>query len=272
MNETICVLGSSGMLGYGVITTLRKAHVDVIALSRKEFDIAQEPIGNLQPYLSGCSAVINCAGIIKPQIAKTSIEEVLQVNAVFPRNLAMLSKTNGIQCFHVTTDCVYSGKKGNYNEKDCFDADDIYGMTKLAGESIGSMVLRTSIIGEESGQARSLLAWAFNQKGKEVNGFTDHFWNGVTTTYLADIILRILEHDAYKEGLFHIHSPKRVSKYDLLKIINEVYSLNLTVRSKESGNMIDRTMVSLYEYSKRFVTLEIADQIRDMKNLFQNIG
>src|SRR5207244_1476112 len=151
---------------------------EVKALSRADFDIAKDSVLNIDSLVARADAVINCAGVIKPLIATTPVEDILKANAIFPHNLANLCRHYSRMCFHVTTDCVYSGRKGSYSEEDFFDAEDVYGLSKNGGDSASAMVLRTSIVGEEESRKRSLLEWARSQAGKDVLGFVNHFWNG----------------------------------------------------------------------------------------------
>lgn len=266
--EKIMVIGSTGMLGYAVSSYYKSKEYDVVEISRNEFDIANDPMTKFETFLDGVDVVINCAGVIKPTIAKNTIENVLKINSLFPRNLAKVCGKRGIKCFHVTTDCVYTGKKGKYTEEDYFDADDLYGLSKNAGENKDCMVLRTSIIGEENGQSRSLLEWAKSQAGKEVNGFTNHLWNGVTTLYLAEVIENIFKNGVYQKGIFHIHSPNTVNKYELLQIFNRVYELNLKINAAEAKDAIDRSMGSVYPISAQTAQLTLEEQIRAMKEFF----
>ncbi|NWF90422.1 MAG: SDR family oxidoreductase [Ignavibacteriaceae bacterium] len=267
--EKFLVIGSTGMLGYAVSEYFLSKSYNVTKLSRNNFDIGTEPHENFIPFLKGIDVVINCAGLIKPTIGKFPIEQALRVNSIFPRNLAKMTSERNIKCFHVTTDCVYSGKKGNYDENSLFDADDTYGMTKNAGENKDCMVLRTSIIGEEKGQSRSLLEWAKSQAGKEVNGFTNHLWNGVTTLYLAEVIESILKQNIYQKGIFHIHSPNTVNKFELLNIFNDVYQLNFSkINATEAKDAIDRSMSSIYDLTKKVCVKTLEEQIREMRKFF----
>jgi len=269
MNK-ILVIGAGGMLGYAVSEYFEKKGFEVKELRRNEFDIANDSLEKLDLFVEGCDIVINCAGVIKPRIEEMSIEDVLKVNSVFPKNLARLCKSKKIKCIHITTDCVYSGEKGAYDEDDYFDAEDVYGMTKLAGENSNDcMILRTSIIGEEKNQSRSLLEWALGQKGKEVNGFTNHLWNGVTTVYLAEVIENIVNNQFYQEGLFHIHSPNTVDKYELLQIFNKVYDLELNINATEGGLAVDRSMSSKYDLSSKVATKTISEQVNEMRAFFE---
>lgn len=267
--EKVAVIGSTGMLGYAVSNYYKSKEYKVVEVARNEFDIANDGIEKLEGYLKGCSFVINCAGVIKPTIAKNSIENVLRINSMFPRNLAKLCSRMEIKCFHVTTDCVYTGKKGSYSEEDFFDADDLYGLSKNAGENRDCMVLRTSIIGEENGQSRSLLEWAKSQAGKEVNGFTNHLWNGVTTLYLAEVIENILKQNLYEKGIFHIHSPNKVNKYELLQMFDEIYELKFAkINAVEAKDAIDRSMTSIFDKTEKVCTKELQQQIKEMREFF----
>jgi dTDP-4-dehydrorhamnose reductase len=265
----ILILGASGMLGAAAMVRFGQLGYETQALSRAQFDIAHDPIDGLRGEIKRSDAVVNCAGVIKPMIAKTPIEDVLRVNAIFPRNIGRLCKAIDVPLIHITTDCVYTGAVGNYDETATFDADDVYGMSKNAGETDDAMVLRTSIIGEEFGQARSLLSWAASQRGKQVNGFTNHRWNGLTTTYLCDTIHDILKEKLFAYGIFHVHSPNTVTKDDLLKILSDVYELELTVAPVAAEVACDRSLSSIFPLSARIVKKTIQEQVEEMRKIFE---
>ncbi len=269
----VLVLGSAGMLGLAVKSYFASKGHDVTVLTRKEFDIAADDFANFASIFATAKpdTVINCAGVIKPRIQAMSVEAVMKVNAIFPVNLAKLCKTMSVPCFHIATDCVYSGRKGGYTEDDLFDAEDFYGMSKNAGDSADCMVLRSSIIGEERGQARSLFEWARGEKGKEVKGFTNHRWNGVTTVYLAELIEQILLEKRYAPGLFHLHSPEPVSKLQLLQIFNEVYGLELKIEAAQGPTACDRSLGSKRRLSPEIATRSIAQQVQEMRTFFATI-
>jgi len=263
----ILVIGANGMLGYAASQYFRRGHNTVAGLTRQEFDIASAPITGLTEFVQGVDAVVNCAGVIKPRIEAMPVADVIRVNSIFPRNLGKICAAAHTKCFHITTDCVYSGANGPYVETDFFDADDIYGMTKSAGEPAECMVLRTSIIGEEKGAKRSLLEWAKSQAGKQVNGFTNHWWNGVTTVYLAEIIETILDHDLYQPGVFHVHS-EGVNKFELLKLFDRVYELDLKIRPVEWKTSCDRRLSSIYDLSSHVSTKPLLLQMQEMQAFF----
>lgn len=269
--EKIAVLGARGMLGYAVREYFGRRGYLLRPITRDEFDVAKDTIEKLGELIGDCDVVINCAGVIKPRIAATPVEDILRVNAIFPRNLATLCRRLKQKCFHITTDCVYRGARGRYTEEDFFDAEDVYGLSKNAGEPSHCMVLRTSIIGEERGQSRSLVEWARSQSGRRVNGFTNHFWNGVTTVYLAEVVETILQKGYYSEGLFHLHSPDSVSKKELLELLDEIYELNLVITPTEGPQYCDRTLASIKPLSKRCCTKTIRQQVVEMRNFFESV-
>lgn len=268
--QAVVVIGARGMLGYAVASYFEQMNIPVFSLSRSEFDIAREPVDKLKTLLPEGALIINCAGIIKPLVKDYSVENVLKVNGLFPRNLALFCRKFGHRCIHITTDCAYSGRQGQYTEDDYFDAEDVYGLSKITGDTVEAMCLRTSIVGEEKNNSRSLLEWAKGQVGGEVNGFTNHFWNGLTTTYLAEIIYNILDQDLYQPGIFHVHSPDSVTKFQLLNIFNEVYGLKLLVKPTEASEFVDRRLASRFGLSESLVVKDIQLQIVEMKDFFLN--
>jgi dTDP-4-dehydrorhamnose reductase len=264
----IVIFGAKGMLGTAATAYFKSAGYNVVALIRDVFDIAHDPLDKISNELKSADVVFNCAGVIKPMIAKTPIEDVLRVNAIFPRNLAHLCKRLDVPLVHVTTDCVYDGLAGRYDENAVFDADDVYGMSKCAGESSDAMNLRTSIIGEEAPPGRSLLAWAISQRGKAVNGFTNHLWNGVTTTYLSEVVDSILKKQAYAPGTYHIFSPEAVTKDELLKILDSIYELDLDINPMAADKPCDRSLSSIYRLSAENATATIPEQVSAMRAFF----
>jgi dTDP-4-dehydrorhamnose reductase len=265
----ILVLGSGGMLGYGVTEYFRRNNWDVTALSHKDFDVITSDLNILENKIKETDVIVNCIGVIKPMIVKFSELDVLKINSVFPRNLSALCAKHNKKLIHISTDCVFSGKKGSYNENDLFDADDLYGISKNGGDIKDCMTLRTSFIGPEKEHKRSLLEWVFSQKGKNANGFTNHLWNGVTTIYFAEIVENIINKKLYENGVFHIFSPAPVTKYELLVLINDIFSLGINISEAESPEKIDRSLSSVYKLSSLVSVKPIRTQLEDIKNFFK---
>ena len=266
--ESVLVLGSGGMLGYAVHEYFYRSGYNTIGVTRNDFDAVKSDITIINNQIANADLVINCIGIIKQVIDNYTPYEIIKTNAVLPRNLAKLCKANNTPLIHITTDCVYSGKRGNYSEKDLIDAEDLYGVSKAAGDIEDCMTIRTSIIGPEKTTNRSLLGWTFSQRGKTVDGYTNHKWNGITTLHFAEIAERIMLDDIYEEGLFHLHSPDSMSKYEMVCIFNEIFSLGMTVNPCEAPEHCDRTLSSIYSLSKKISTLTIKEQVKEMKKFF----
>ena len=167
---------------------------------------------------------------------------------------------------HISSDCVFSGKTGNYTVDSITDATDLYGITKSLGEIAyqSALVLRTSIIGEEVNNKYSLLEWAKSQVGKKISGYTDHMWNGVTTLQLSKIIASIIEPDWFDYGIWNI-SGEIVSKYQLLNTINKVYNLKLEIDKIVSNAPINRTLVPYTDMFDFDEIPSIEQQLNELK-------
>jgi len=188
---------------------------------------------------------------------------------MFPRILANCVETIGGFMIHPTTDCVYTGNKGSYDETDTFDVGDVYGMTKALGEPENCMVIRTSIIGEEVGQGRSLVEWVKSSKGETVFGYTNHYWNGVTCLQFAKICADIIRAGNHSMGTRHLHS-NTLNKQELVQLISDIYELGITVTPKEVDNACDRSMSTMYPDNLDFYNIPSLEiQILEMK-LFSN--
>lgn len=189
-------------------------------------------------------AVVNAIGIIKQLPSAKNTIVTLEVNSIFPHKLAELAKPNGFRLIGISTDCVFSGRKGNYSEADISDAEDLYGKSKNLGEVVGEncLTLRTSIIGPELETAHSLLEWFLSNRGGKVKGFTKAIYSGFPTVVLADILADILENHPELEGLYHV-SSEPINKYDLLKLIDKYYRSNIEIEPDDDFK-IDRSLNS----------------------------
>jgi len=212
------------MLGSMVDRIIESEH---IATDRSFFD-AKSPD---KIYFNG--RVINCIGVIKPHCG--DVENAIRVNSLFPYMLPQES-------IQIATDCVFSCKKGNYVESDIHDATDVYGKTKSLGEAPHLNNLRCSIIGPETNNHLSLLDWFLNLKDEYANGFTNHFWNGITTYHFAKICQGIINDKIELPYLQHIVPADVVTKSELLKIIAEVYKKDIIIRDVEADEDVDRTL------------------------------
>ena len=164
--------------------------------------------------------VVNCVGIVKQRDAAKMPVPSIAINALLPHVLLELTSSWGGRLIHISTDCVFDGKRGGYTEADRPDADDLYGRTKAMGEigtagEAGALTLRTSIIGREVASFQSLLEWFLAQRGRTVHGYTRAVYAGVTTNHLAALVAQIVGDHPRLSGLFQVVSAP-ISKYDLL--------------------------------------------------------
>ena len=173
--------------------------------------------------------VLNCIGIIKQRSEANDPVSAISINALLPHVIADLCNEIEARLIHFSTDCVFSGGKGNYTEDDFADADDLYGRSKYLGEVKGENVvtLRTSIIGHELRGKLSLVEWFLSQSGR-VNGYVNAIYSGFPTIELARIIDEYVIPDSGMNGLYHV-SSEPISKYELLKLIAEIYNKNIEI-------------------------------------------
>jgi dTDP-4-dehydrorhamnose reductase len=174
--------------------------------------------------------------------AKESIPS-LEINSLFPHKMAGLCKAAGMRMVHISTDCVFSGRKGRYQEADVSDAEDLYGRTKYLGEVSEShcVTLRTSMIGRELSRKQGLLEWFLSQKGS-VQGFKNAIFSGFTTLELSRIIEKILTDYPDKGGLYHVSSDP-ISKFDLLTLLKRKMGLRVDILPAEEPRL-DRSLDS----------------------------
>jgi dTDP-4-dehydrorhamnose reductase len=263
----VFVLGATGMLG-SYLKKFLETKYTVIALSRNELDAAQTSQKNIEQVLINHAAaagdiIINAVGTIKPRVDELGELNAILVNSVFPHLLSSAGENLQVKMIHITTDCVFTGFRGQYDENDVHDISDVYGRTKSLGEPANCSNIRTSIIGEEKNNQRSLIEWIKANKGKEVFGFTNHQWNGVTCLQLAKLIDQIIAENLFWKGVRHIHSPRSLNKLELVKLVSDVYQLNMTVLPKETPVKCDRTLTTLYP---TFTIPDLAVQLEETRN------
>lgn len=255
----VLVLGSTGLIGrtflrvisekssldvYGTVRSdLSLQHFKDIPLSKIFTEIDTEDdskmldiFGTIHP-----DVVINCIGLTKHKEDGNHPIKAIKLNALFPHRLAQLSSLFGAKLIHVSTDCVFSGKKGLYSENDQPDADDIYGKSKALGEILygDSLTIRTSTLGHELNTNSGLLNWFLSQKDK-CKGFKNAVFSGLPTAVLAQVIRDYILNDNSLKGLYHI-AASPINKYDLLKLIAEVYGKKIDIELDEDF-VIDRSL------------------------------
>jgi dTDP-4-dehydrorhamnose reductase len=189
--------------------------------------------------------VINCIGVVKQSPVAADAVSLVTANSLFPHQLAAACRDRGVRLIHVSTDCVFSGRRGRYTEEDLPDPTDLYGRSKLAGEISGPGVVavRASMVGRELGTRNGLLEWLLSQPaGGSVRGYANAVFSGPTAPELARAIVRVATDAPELEGTFHV-AAEPISKYDLLLKLRDAFGLELTI-DRSSEPVIDRSLDS----------------------------
>jgi dTDP-4-dehydrorhamnose reductase len=213
------------------------------------------------------NVVVNCIGVVKQDAAAKDPITSITINALFPHRLAQACSDMGARFIHVSTDCVFSGRKGHYSEDDPADAEDLYGRTKLIGEIGGEncLTIRTSMIGRELEGAHGLLEWFLSQEGKRVRGFNRAVFSGFTTNALAELLAEVISHHPALSGVYHV-AAEPINKFDLLSLIKETYGLRVEIEPDESF-VCDRSLNGTrFREATGFVALawrEMVQRLRD---------
>jgi len=247
----ILILGGDGMLGHQLLQHFRPKHETRVTLHRpleqyadramfsaanaldkidvRAFVTVHKAITEFRP-----DAVINATGIVKQRAEAAHAIPSIEINALFPHRVAKLCTETGARFVHMSTDCVFSGRKGNYTENDTPDAEDIYGRSKLLGE-VGEppcITLRTSIIGRELSRKTGLLEWFLAQNGKTIKGYRHAIFSGFTTAEMARIIDLVLSGTGPTHGVYQVSSAA-ISKFDLLTLIRDRLKLDIKIEPDE---------------------------------------
>jgi dTDP-4-dehydrorhamnose reductase len=257
----IVLFGSNGMLGTYLNKYLSSKY-EIIPLTRKELNLSKidDTKSYIRNIITNNDIIINAAGVIK-QRDYNPLDMIL-VNSVFPNILAEIKTEIKCNVIHITTDCVFNGNTGEYTENDAHDCLDDYGKSKSLGENPINTNIRTSIIGEEKYNKKSLLEWVKSNKGKIINGYENHLWNGVTCLELSKQIQQIIINKNYWNGTRHIFSPNTVNKFELSNIINEIYNLEIIINKFNTNSKCYRNLKSIYNNP---VKLDLFNQIKEMK-------
>lgn len=265
------VFGYTGMLGRYVYAYLKGLNFEVVGVGRNQIDARMN--NTLQPEnFNEGDVFINCVGAI-PQRGSYSKYDFILINAAFPHFLSEFCAKNNIHFIHATTDCVYDGSTGLYCEKSDHTAKDVYGKSKSLGEPDYGSIIRTSIIGEELVNKKSLLEWAKSNKNKVVNGYNNHYWNGITCLQFAKICAETILEDKYWTGVKHINafsgSPVvgKYTKYALLTMISNTYDLSLRVKSVAVGATCDRALMSMRN-DINFKVPDLSQQLEEQKDFY----
>ena len=186
--------------------------------------------------------VINCIGVVKQRASRISDDEMTQINDLFPHELVKVSNSCGARMIHISTDCVFSGNRGDYVETDFPDPVDVYGSSKLAGEIVDdrNLTIRTSHVGRELSNFTSLFEWILSNRNKQVTGFSKAIYSGLTTFSLSGLISQLLTIGSEITGLVHVASTP-ITKLKLITELNDRLGLGIKVTVDDSV-VVDRSL------------------------------
>ncbi len=255
----VLVLGVSGMLGNAMIRVLSEkeewavfgtvrssgarrffsakiAERLMTGIDVENHDALVKLFAQIRP-----NVVVNCIGLVKQLADAGDPLLAIPINSLLPHRLARLCDLVGARLVHMSTDCVFSGKKGGYRESDPSDAEDLYGKSKFLGEVDypHASTLRTSIIGHELQGTRSLIGWFLSQE-RQCKGFVKAIYSGLPAVVLAQLVRDIIIPRPDLSGLYHVAS-KPISKYDLLGLVAEIYGKSIQI-IPDSSVMIDLSL------------------------------
>ncbi|MER8383593.1 SDR family oxidoreductase [Mesorhizobium sp. M1399] len=261
MKHRILVLGAGGMLGHALLRTLRNGkESEVFGTVRATdalnmFDPEQrsnifseidgrrpDTIRRIVEKLAPCH-IINCIGIVKQLKEAQNHEQSIAINSLLPHVLDAIASETESRLIHISTDCVFSGKKGMYVETDFPDCFDLYGRSKLLGEvtDTSAVTLRTSIIGHELKTSHGLVEWFLSQT-KSVHGFRKAIFSGLPTVELSRIIADFVIPNESLRGLYHA-SANAIDKHALLTLIAKAYGRKIDIVPVDTP-VLDRSLDS----------------------------
>lgn len=237
MKKKILILGNSGLIGHQVfnyfqkfqqysvfgISKTNKFSENSILLNLRDESALYNYINNLMP-----DVIINCAGVLI-ESSNLDPENAIYLNSYLPHFLNNICTSLDIKLIHISTDCVFSGDAGNYNEDDYKDGKTIYAKTKSLGEFVSkkNLIIRTSVIGPElKNDERELFNWFMNQK-KPIFGYEKSIWSGLTTIELSKVLKIAIENNIV--GLYNVTTETAISKYDLLLLLNKYSGHNIDI-------------------------------------------
>jgi dTDP-4-dehydrorhamnose reductase len=278
----ILVLGASGMLGnamlrvmsaqetWSVFGTVRGIDPALHAAAPRALLIpgvhADQPDSLLAAFAQARpDVVINCVGLVKQLSNAEDPLVAVPINTLLPHRLARMCEMARARLVHVSTDCVFSGKQGNYTESDLADAQDVYGRSKLLGEVDypHAVTLRTSIIGHELRSAYGLIDWFLSQQAR-VKGYTEAVFSGLPTCELARVVRDFVIPHASLRGVYHV-AAEPISKHDLLQIVNREYGKNLQIKPDDQVKINRSLDASRFRETTGYVASAWPDLIAKMR-------
>lgn len=270
----VIVLGGAGMLGHQVwqkclevfgphqvACTLHKSRTHYTQFGIFEnghvFDeIDLQDFSNAEKVLQKFSPdyIVNAVGITLRKKELHDLALTYNLNGMLPHRLALWGHQHKARVIHLSTDCVFDGAQGHYSEMSVPTAKDHYGKSKFLGEIRydNALTLRFSAIGRELEGKTELLEWFLSQKNQKVKGFAKAMYSGLSTNVVAEEVVKRISAKTKLHGLYQM-AGESVSKYELLKMINEIFHVNAEIEAFDQY-VADKTLSSeLYSAATGFV-------------------
>jgi dTDP-4-dehydrorhamnose reductase len=290
----ILILGGNGMIGHKMYQILSKFYEDTWVTLRNDLstynysdiyncdkvidNIDLTDFNNLSRTLNEIKPdiILNACGITIRRGLENIKSNTILLNSALPHFLNEWVSVNYKRLIHFSTDCVFSGQKGNYLDTDTKDACDLYGSTKAMGEIVDSkfaLTLRGSMIGRELENKTELFEWFLQQSNKKVKGFSQVIYSGITTVKMAEIVLRIINYYPNLTGIFNI-SSEPISKFDLLRKCNEKFTINSEIEMdnnyKSNKNLISDKLFNEIGIEKPN-WIDLINQLKDDSIIHTNL-
>jgi dTDP-4-dehydrorhamnose reductase len=266
----VLVLGASGMIGSAILRLLSETHDWVVYGTLRVNNSALQKLAPQAQILSGINAdqpdslisafrqsrpqiVINCLGIVKQLAGAQDPLEAIPINSILPHRLAQLCELMQARLIHISTDCVFSGIKGNYCESDFPDAQDLYGRSKMIGEvtCAHAITLRTSIIGPELHGNHGLISWLLSQQG-QINGHSKAIFSGLPSCEFARVVRDFVIPNKDLSGIYNV-AAEPISKYDLLRLVILEYGKVLQIKPDDKVNINRSLDGSLFRQATGYI-------------------
>ena len=274
--KKVIILGANGMAGHVITAYLRSLPTyKVIAVARTQSIISPDVLLDVTDFAQldlliktqKPDYIINAVGILN-EVAEKNPDLAILINSYLPHFLESITRNTVCKVIHISTDCVFSGKKGGYAETDFKDGKGFYAQSKALGEIVNNkdITLRTSIIGPEINKNGIGLFHWFMQQEDTIKGYTKAVWAGVTTIELAKAIERVIDQDTV--GLYHVTNQQSINKYDLLNLFKK-YTHKIIEMSPIDGVVSDKSFIdSRKEFDYEIPTYEI--MIKEMVDLIKS--
>jgi dTDP-4-dehydrorhamnose reductase len=269
----VLVIGSNGMAGHVITNYLKQQNYNVhtVARSNADFHLDIENVLDVKHFFNSLNRydyIINCIGLlVKDSIDRPDRAAI--INSWFPHYVEHVLKNTDTKLIHLSTDCVFDGKKGEYTEEDVHTEMNAYGSSKSLGEVNNNkdVTFRMSIIGPEiKSNGTGLFSWVINNTSNELQGWDNAWWNGITTLQLAKCIDQYMQTPKIT-GIYHlVNNDNKINKYDLLCKINEIFSLNKTIMQTQGPKPVNKILID----TRRSLEFNIPNydiMLNELKNL-----